>query len=233
VAYENEQALKLVTTYKYEKNGWNAEVTGFGNYIFNFIYLRPEGVTESIRGVFPTFRYTQTDALFLGVDASVERTLSPALSLEGKMSLLYASDVTHHDYLIFIPPNRYEITLRYEKEDVSQGPDFYAETGLRYVAKQHRAPRVIPVEVWIDALEKGEDPLSDDDSNFDFVPAPDGYVLLEMAVGVSLGRGAVHYDMRLSAENLLNTSYRDYTNRLRYYADDIGRNVSLSFKCIF
>jgi iron complex outermembrane receptor protein len=30
--------------------------------------------------------------------------------------------------------------------------------------------------------------------------------------------------------NLLNTSYRNNLNRLRYYADDLGRNVLLNIK---
>ena len=34
----------------------------------------------------------------------------------------------------------------------------------------------------------------------------------------------------LEISNLLNTSYRNYLNRLRLYADDLGRNFLLTFK---
>jgi iron complex outermembrane receptor protein len=34
----------------------------------------------------------------------------------------------------------------------------------------------------------------------------------------------------LYVNNLLNTSYRNYLNRLRYYADDVGRNITLQLK---
>ena len=34
----------------------------------------------------------------------------------------------------------------------------------------------------------------------------------------------------LSINNLFDTSYRDYLNRLRYYADDLGRNIILNLK---
>ena len=34
----------------------------------------------------------------------------------------------------------------------------------------------------------------------------------------------------LTVTNLLNTSYRNYLNRLRYYADDLGRNFVINLK---
>ena len=34
----------------------------------------------------------------------------------------------------------------------------------------------------------------------------------------------------LGVDNLFNTSYRNYLNRLRYYADDLGRNFLLNLK---
>jgi iron complex outermembrane receptor protein len=37
-------------------------------------------------------------------------------------------------------------------------------------------------------------------------------------------------NISLSVDNLLNTSYRNYLNRLRYYADEQGRNVLLQIK---
>jgi iron complex outermembrane receptor protein len=34
------------------------------------------------------------------------------------------------------------------------------------------------------------------------------------------------FDLSLRVSNALNTAYRDYLNRFRYYADDQGRNIS-------
>jgi len=31
----------------------------------------------------------------------------------------------------------------------------------------------------------------------------------------------------LGINNLLDTNYREYLNRLRYFADDLGRNITL------
>lgn len=37
-------------------------------------------------------------------------------------------------------------------------------------------------------------------------------------------------NISLSFDNILNTSYRDYLNRLRFYADEMGRNIMLQIK---
>ena len=37
----------------------------------------------------------------------------------------------------------------------------------------------------------------------------------------------------LVVDNLLNTTYRDYLNRFRYYSDELGRNISLKIKVPF
>jgi iron complex outermembrane receptor protein len=34
----------------------------------------------------------------------------------------------------------------------------------------------------------------------------------------------------LAVSNLLNTNYRDYLNRQRFFADDLGRNFTLQLK---
>jgi iron complex outermembrane receptor protein len=63
--------------------------------------------------------------------------------------------------------------------------------------------------------------------------APEGYLLWNVSTGISLKRDKLRYDFRIAAENILNTRYREYTNRFRYYADDLGRNFLVSIKCIF
>jgi iron complex outermembrane receptor protein len=40
-------------------------------------------------------------------------------------------------------------------------------------------------------------------------------------------------NLSFKISNLLNTSYRNYLNRLRYFSDDLGRNFSLSMSYKF
>lgn len=233
VKFRTEQAVKSVVTYQLDWRKWSFLVSPFVNYIFNYTYLRPTGVTQNSRGVYPYFRYTQTDALFSGVDASIVFHASHHLKFTGGGSLLWASDVRNDDYLVYVPANRYDAGIRYEKPALAFGKNFYAETKLRYVSKQNRAPRVVTIGEIQEAIESGSNPFADDPSNFDYMAPPDGYLLWNLALGWTLGGKKTQYDFRVASENILNSSYREYTNRFRYYADDMGRNIILSVKCIF
>jgi iron complex outermembrane receptor protein len=228
-----EQALKIVATWRLSAAAFEWEATAYSNYIFNYIYLRPAGITEDLRGAGLYFRYTQTDALFLGADFSGTWTPAPHWRITPKVTYLRASDARNDDYLVFIPANRAEVAVRYESGNSAKKPAFYAETTFRYVAKQTRAPRVITPQDLQDALENDVDLFEEDPSNFDFMAAPEGYFLWNAAVGYSIPAGKGRCDFRLAGDNLLNTKYREYTNRFKYFADDIGRNISFSFKYVF
>ncbi|MBK5279034.1 MAG: cobalamin receptor protein, partial [Bacteroidia bacterium] len=233
VSFKVENALKWVNTYQYNSDRFKVEVSGYINYIFNYIYLRPTGITQNVRGAYPYFRYTQTDASFLGIDFSGIWQLQPRLKVSSKMSLLRATDEGNNDYLVFIPASRIEAAIRFEEPKRYAAKNFFIESKIKYVAKQHRAPRVVTVREIQDANEMGMGLFAANSSNFDFMEAPAGYYLWNLSTGFSLNREKVRYDFRVAAENILNTTYREYTNRFRYYANDIGRNYVVSIKCIF
>ena len=233
VSFKTEQAVKFVGTYQRAFGSLGIEVSPYANYIFNYIYLRPAGITQNVRGTYTYFRYTQTDALFVGLDLSAFWQVHPRIKILPKISLLRASDQRNNDYLVFIPGNRYEIAMRYEKPSLGRVSNFFIETKSKFVDRQRRAPRVITVKDINEAHQGGTDPFSGDNSNFDFMAPPPGYFLWDLAAGLSVRSGKNQYDFRIASENLLNTSYREYSNRFRYYADDVGRNFIISVKCIF
>lgn len=233
VSFKNEQAVKWVNTYQREWKNFKVELSAYANYIFNYIYLRPEGITQNVRGTYPYFRYTQTNALFIGADLTGTWTLSRHWKLAPQISLLRASDQTHHDYLVFIPSNRYEVSLRYESSPDRSGNKIFAESKVKYITQQTRAPRTITVRELKEAIDQDADPLEGSNANFDFMNAPQGYWLWNIAAGLSVPSGKGRFDLRLASENTLNTRYREYTNRFRYYADDLGRNILMSVKYTF
>ena len=147
--------------------------------------------------------------------------------------MLRASDVTNDDYLVYIPSNRFEVALRYDDPTLFMLKNFFVESKVKWIAQQHRAPRTITPREFNDAILEDTDPLQGSSSNFDFMDAPDAYWLINVAVGVTADWGKARYDFRLAAENILNTEYREYTNRFRYYADDLGRNFLFSIRCTF
>ena len=233
VDFRNEQAFKFVSTYDRQWKSVHIELSGYVNYIANYIYLKPTGITQNVRGVFPYFLYTQTDALFLGADLSGTWQATTHISVTPKATLLRAGDQRHSDYLVFIPSNRYEIAIRYEGHNHYKLDDFYVESKTKYVDQQRRVPRVVTVREIKESYDEGRNIFEEDDSNFDFTSAPSGYFLWNVSAGFSVRAKVIKYDFRFGVENLLNTSYREYTNRFRYYADDLGRNFMLSVKCIF
>ncbi len=233
VAFKIERALKGVSTYKRQWKNFQLELSGFVNYIFNYIYLRPTGITQNLRGTYPYFRYAQTDALFLGADITAVWNPIPKLKVSPQVSLLRATDMSNDDLLVYIPSNKYEVAVRYEEPNELPVKKFFVESKVKYVAKQNRAPRVITPRQINEASIQGTDLFATNNEIFDFLQAPEGYALINLSTGFSIDRGKARYDFRISAENLLNTSYREYTNRFRYYADDMGRNFSVSVKCIF
>ncbi len=231
--FKIEQALKWVNSYRFQNNRWSGEISGYMNYIFNYIYLKPRGVTQNLRGIFPYFRYTQTDASFLGGDLSLVYQLSKHFKINSKVSLLQARDETLSDYLIFIPSNRYELSLRYDQPAMNALKNFFLEARVKYVAHQSRAPRVVTVREINDAKAQGVDLFATDNRNFDFVAAPAGYGLISLSAGISKPIKKSMIDVRISVDNLTNVAYREYTNRMRYYANDLGRNISLALKYSF
>jgi len=233
VNFKTEQALKFVATYHREWKNIVVEFSPYINYIFNYIYLRPVGITKNVRGVYPYFRYTQTDALFLGADVTATWQVNKYLKVIPKASLLRASDERNDDFLVFIPSNKYEVAIRYDRPSLSFFRNFYVESKVKYVAKQTRAPRVVTVREIEEAEEQHTDPFNGNTSNFDYMAAPEGYWLWNVAAGMSMKGRKVQYDFRIASENTLNTTYREYTNRFRYYADDLGGNIIFSLKCIF
>lgn len=213
---KSEQAYNLEFSVDYFSNPrLNGALSLYHNYIRDYIYLRPlpEPVL-TIRGAFPAFEYTQANATLSGIDLSWDYRLATGLLLESKTSLLYARNLDTDDYLIYMPANRFDNSLRYEFASGNGGKltDTYLSVGGVYVAKQRRTP------------EKTEQ---------DFAPAPDGYFLLQAEAGTTIHFGKQPVEVGITGNNLLNTAYRDYLNKQRYYADELGRMLLLRVRIPF
>ena len=87
------------------------------------------------------------------------------------------------------------------------------------MAEQWHAPGVIEPASFGD----GSADVSIDEI-FDFMAPPGDYLL----VGGKVNFEHKSFNAELRVDNLLNNSYRQYTNRLRYFGDAPGRNLSIS-----
>ncbi|GAA3995883.1 TonB-dependent receptor [Hymenobacter fastidiosus] len=213
---ETARGLSLSATW-HDNPRFNGELTIYQTSFDGYIYQTPIPEVLSVRGLFPSFRYQQTDARFRGADLLVSYHLLLPLTLGVKAATVFERDRTRDDYLILAPADRAELWLRYEQPVSPVGRRVagrYAQAGVQAVARQTRTPRP----------ENGQD----------YQAPPAGYYLLNAEAGLVLGPGSRHpLSLGVSGTNLLNTRYRDYLNRYRYYLDELGRNVTLRLKLNF
>ncbi|UII28002.1 carboxypeptidase-like regulatory domain-containing protein [Fulvivirga maritima] len=225
---DNETSIKWLATYNYKTSRHDLEITPYVNYIGNYIYTRPGGIISTVRGPFPYFVYDQTNALFYGLDASYIHHHNKTFSSQVRGAYLYVRDVSSDAYFVGIPLNKVGYKLNFEKS-ILGFDNVNASIEGNYIFKQYNAPKVIsPTEI-IEGEEAGTPVIENSNDRFDFAAAPDGYFLLDAQVNVTMGK----LILGLRGKNLFNTSYRDYTNSMRYYADDPGINVLFSAKYKF
>jgi len=207
-----EKAVNTIASVKYQSERLTIEIGGYFNYLRDFIYLKPQpDPILTVRGAFPYFKYTQTDATFKGIDFSADWELIKHLTLTTKLSYLKAYDTRNDNYLVMIPSNRWDNQLKYSIPELGKWHNLFVSGGNLWVARQKRVP-----------------------PNSDFSPPPASYSLWNIQAG-----GTIHVsekqqlEIGISVTNLFDTVYRDYMNRFRYYSDDIGRNASLRIKWKF
>jgi iron complex outermembrane receptor protein len=218
-----EVTLNLSFTANYVSKNFQAELHLYNNYINNFIFLSPTGRPAlTIRGAFPEFLYTQTDSRFQGFDLNGIVQIIKHLSLNSKISYLKAQDLNNNQPLIQIPANRWENTLRYDWKKTS-----VSLTNL-YVAKQNR----IPKKIIFSDIPSSEIVFSE--YGGDFAPPPAAYSLWSASASQQFAINTKQtLNISLTISNLFNTTYRDYLNRFRYFADETGRNAAFRAKYSF
>jgi iron complex outermembrane receptor protein len=69
--------------------------------------------------------------------------------------------------------------------------------------------------------------------DFDLAPAPPGYSLINLGYQRQFPIGNDKLNMGIQVQNVLNSSYKEYMNRFRYFTDDIGRNILLKINYQF
>lgn len=214
----SERGIKWISTLELKGKHMIAEFTPYVNWIQNYFFLRPYGVTNTQRGPFPYFIHDQTDAIYAGIDIDVQKTWNPTLNSELKVSYVYARDVANDQPFIGIPP--LNIALNLEKR-INQ---FTVELTPSWTARQSHEPNVIPAERFIpNEFMPNENVVIDRSGTFDFLKSPDGFFLLNTSIKYERER----FTSRLIAENIFNASYRRYTDQSRYFADDLGVNLKL------
>jgi iron complex outermembrane receptor protein len=205
---KSEKSFKWVNEISIEGEKSHVELTGYANRIQDYIYLNPTGDTfVSLRGTFNVYEYLQADAFFYGFDLSGSYEFTDRLSGYAKGSIIRAKNTESKTYFPFIPSDRMDWGLGYEFGKNNQPNKLTISNML--VARQNREP------------------------NFDLAPAPPAYALLNLGYQRQFPFGKNKLNLGIQVQNLLNTSYKEYMNRFRYFTDDIGRNIQFKINYQF
>ncbi len=222
VSLNPEKAHKLTLNYNQNLkllNGLSVNVMAYHNYIQNYIYQIPTGAEYTIRGAFPVWNFKQVDAEISGVDLDIDLNLTQALSWNHQLSYVYANDKTNDLALIQMPPFEWNQEVIYEWNSKLQP---YISFSSRWVDEQKR---YADYNFTLNVLENGEAV----NKLVDISTPPSSYLLINLKAGISVNLFSNPLQINAKINNISDTSYRNYLNRFRYYADEMGRQIQLQF----
>jgi len=210
---------KFGLTLKKRHSKFSFSINPFINFINDFVLIEPTTVQQTIRGNFQVWEYRQTDARLLGVDIDFSYDLTNRLKFTHQSSLVKGFDRTLDRPLINMPPAETKNELIYKNEKMK---NLRLALQSQYVFRQNEFPNN-NFEVFIPELGSSE--------IVDVSTAPGAYHLLNFnsSIDFHISKESA-LTVGLGINNILDTEYRNYLNRLRYYADDLGRNFLISLK---
>lgn len=200
-----ERSLGIDATLRHDSERSRLELSVYNNSFDGFIYLFPEAEPRvTIRGTFPTFSYQQADAVLRGFETSFEHDVTSWLSLGTQFSLVRGDNLDTDQPLINMPSDRLSAEATFKLPSAKRIKDTEINLEGVFVSKQTRVPE-----------------------NVDYAPPPDGYTLFNAGVSSTLAVSGTNVRLNLELHNVLDTAYRDYLSRFRYFIDDPGRSLIL------
>lgn len=208
-----EKALHLTGNINYSSGPFQLDWLVYTHFIHDFIYQqpKPDSPVLTIAGAFPLIVYTQTNAWLSGSDLAFSWKPFPALEWQSKWSVLFARDQTKKDWLIWMPSNRINNELTYTFRDGKKMTDSYLSLELQDVMRQTQVP-------------------SEKNGKQDYKAPPPSYHLLHLNASTTIHIRKQPLTLSLTGRNLLNTVYREYLNSMRYFTDEMGRNIGIRVK---
>lgn len=210
-----EKSHRIGTTYSFKNETLSTNIEAFFNRINDFIYIRPSGFEQTLRGGFLVYNYVQTNANILGVDITAKYNIHKNWSFENKSAYIFGQDTKEIKPLVDIPALQIINNLQYTNE---QWYNFTSKLQSEFVGKQTRYPNNNFL-VYI--------PEADTNELADVSSTPKAYHLLNFSSDMTFKLSKTNLNIGFSIDNILNTNYRNYLNRFRFFADDLGRNFKI------
>jgi iron complex outermembrane receptor protein len=214
-----ELSSRVGLSYQLETNKINLNIDAFSNQINDFIYLKPTGTQTTVRGAFPVWEYFKTNAFLAGIDTSIDYQFTESWSLNSSMSYVYGQNTEEDIPLIDIPTFKLNNALNYK---LKKWNHLNIRLAHEWAGRQNRYPNY-NFETYI--------PTTEEYVEVDISTPPNAFQLIHLYGDVTfLFNEKMNLNLMLGVTNLFDTNYREYLNRLRYYADDTGRNITIQIK---
>jgi iron complex outermembrane receptor protein len=203
----DERSLKLLWTLNlFHREKLFLESTAYYQKIDGYIFLEPQNEYRlTIRGAFPLFVYKQTNAAIYGMDLLLKYEPDKYWIALFKYALTRGRDISQNSDLVYIPADNIHASLQYRFNEKLKLRDAYLAFDTEVNFEQSRY-----------------------NPNLDFLPPPEGYVLLGLKGGFKIYLEASILHFNLTMENMMNKRYRNYLNRQRYFADETGRAIKFN-----
>ena len=218
IGLKTERAIKNTLEYKWFPNTkFSLGALAYHQFFTDYIFLNPQDeIRLTIRGAFPVFKYEQTDASIYGIDISTQFTIGNSLFGNLKFSYLRGRDTKNNIPLVFMPPN-------------SVFGSFIYRVNKPIKISKHINLEESEIEINNKLVFEQKYILQEQD----FVQPPPTYSLFGLKISTNLNFSNHKIRCFAKADNLFNVKYRDYLNRQRYFADDIGLSITMGINFKF
>jgi len=217
--FNSEVGHKVSLSLQRDTGIFSFSVNPYINTISDFIVIEPTEIQQTVRGSFQVWEYRQTNAQLLGLDLDANYAFAKNFRLNSQFSLVKGYDRTRDEPLINMPPANFKNEIVYQNFDFN---NIRLSLQSDYNFQQNEYPNN-NFEVFIPETETME--------VVDVSTPPDAYHLFNFNSSIDLkATEKTTLTVGFGITNVLHTSYRNYLNRLRYYADDLGRNFLLNLK---
>ncbi|MCB0430734.1 MAG: TonB-dependent receptor [Flavobacteriales bacterium] len=208
---KSETMFSLTSGATFDRKWAHVYGSAFFKSFHDYIFLAPQrSPTLTIRGIFPTLAYEQAEVRMHGADIRGTFDIWKYFEVGGQYSVVRGFNKSIDDYLALMPPDQggYHLGMHWKRKDEKLSA--HLKWKVMFVERQTRVPE-----------------------NSEPVEAPGPYALTSIETGVDYKVGGQVLSAGIEVTNLFDVRYRSYLNRLRYYSDEVGRNVAIRLKLPF
>ena len=218
---KTERVQKMVLNFEKVSGKFRYNFSPYLTQGHNYIIIEPNGIEYTIRGAFPVWKYRAVSSSIQGFDLDLSFQFGKHLKLINNSSWIEGFEKPTKTPLINIPPFSNTSQIQFSS---TRWKSFVMVLSNKYFSRQNQFPNH---NFETSVIENGNRVIK----LVDISTPPRGYNI--MGLEFHLGPYPLFSNkisLSLIFDNILDTPFRNYLNRLRFYADEMGRNIMLQIK---